>query len=561
MKNRLLAAILAILFLIAFSACGATKTPDNATNQSSATTATEEKTTEQAAKVDISGPFSKYDETVTFTEGIWKGDYSSLPKGDTADNNEFTRYIENRVNVKMKISWEVDYSAYAQKISLSIASGDIPDVLKVDEKTLKQLVDADLIQDLTKIYEQTVSPFLKEQYDSFNGRILPTATFDGKLMALPGCNIGGAHNMLWVRQDWLDKLKLQPPETLDDIVAIAKAFIAKDPDENGKSDTIGIPVDAKVAGVYNAFNGLDTIFSLYNAFPRQWVKDQSGNVIYGSVAPEMKTALAKIQELYKEGILDKQFAVRKQGEDTGAIIAAGKCGLVFGPWWGPYSPLGDSVKNNPKAVWKPYSAPLDTNGKLNVYTQNPNNMNLVIRKGYEHPEAVIKVLNVENEARRGLDANALDLITKNNGRAGIWPIDLQIDYEDAVYRYYKALKEAIDNNNPDKLRFDYKVSYEAYMKNKANPGADAGAWSEAVARVEGQALTFDEKVVRHDVIFFGQTSTMETKWATLDKLENETLLKIIMGEASIDQFDKFADQWKKLGGDQIMKEVGDSIKK
>ncbi|UUZ93536.1 hypothetical protein LJK87_01845 [Paenibacillus sp. P25] len=52
------------------------------------------------------------------------------------------------------------------------------------------------------------------------------------------------------------------------------------------------------------------------------------------------------------------------------------------------------------------------------------------------------------------------------------------------------------------------------------------------------------------------TPTMVERKSTLEKLQNETYTKIIMG-ASADEFDKFVQDWTKLGGEQITKEVND----
>jgi len=54
------------------------------------------------------------------------------------------------------------------------------------------------------------------------------------------------------------------------------------------------------------------------------------------------------------------------------------------------------------------------------------------------------------------------------------------------------------------------------------------------------------------------TKTMTIKNATLQKLEIQTYTKIIMGE-SLDSFDKFVEDWKKLGGDQITVEVNEAM--
>ena len=59
----------------------------------------------------------------------------------------------------------------------------------------------------------------------------------------------------------------------------------------------------------------------------------------------------------------------------------------------------------------------------------------------------------------------------------------------------------------------------------------------------------------------GQTETMETKWANLKKMEEETFAKIVMGKADISEFDTFVENWKKQGGDQILKEINEELGK
>ena len=43
-----------------------------------------------------------------------------------------------------------------------------------------------------------------------------------------------------IRKDWLAKLGLKEPQTVDDLYTIAKAFTEQDPDGNGKKDTYGL---------------------------------------------------------------------------------------------------------------------------------------------------------------------------------------------------------------------------------------------------------------------------------------------------------------------------------
>ena len=47
-------------------------------------------------------------------------------------------------------------------------------------------------------------------------------TFDGKVMAIPETNISDGPNLIWLRQDWMDKLGLDAPRTLSDAENIIK---------------------------------------------------------------------------------------------------------------------------------------------------------------------------------------------------------------------------------------------------------------------------------------------------------------------------------------------------
>ena len=51
--------------------------------------------------------------------------------------------------------------------------------------------------------------------------------------------------------------------------------------------------------------------------------------------------------------------------------------------------------------------------------------------------------------------------------------------------------------------------------------------------------------------------TMVERQATLEQMEKEAFIKIIMGAAPIDEFDTFVNNWYQLGGQDITNEVND----
>ena len=110
-------------------------------------------------------PYGKYETPVEFTIGRNTNHVNNLPPGDTIEDNLATRYVEDRVNVKAKVAWETD--DMDQKLSLSMTTGDLPDVMLVSRDIFNQLVDNDLIADMTEVYEKTASDGVKNIYASY----------------------------------------------------------------------------------------------------------------------------------------------------------------------------------------------------------------------------------------------------------------------------------------------------------------------------------------------------------------------------------------------------------
>lgn len=501
-------------------------------------------------------PYTPMKETVTFTKGIKAlNGTEGFAEGDDIENNPYTRYVEETVNVKTEIAWEVAANNYDQKVSLSIASGDIPDMMIVTRSVFEQLVENDLIWDLTEVYDKCISDEIRSVMDSYGSRLMDEVTVDGRMMAIPATAIAGQHNVLWIRQDWLDELNLEVPKTVDDIIAVAKAFVENDMSGTGK--TVGLPVLDTVVGDYNSQYGLYTVFSAYDAWPRRWI-ERDGKVVYGSVQPEMKTALEKIRQMYADGVIDKEFAVR-QGSDRNEMLVSGQAGMAFLPWYGGQF-MTDSVKNDPNAEWTIVSAPVGEDGKLHVFSQDPVNGFLVISKDFEHPEAIIKALNASYDANSGRSERGKDvyeqILAENPGL--VWtvaPVPLDIDYENALQIGYDKMTTAIETGSAEGMTKDVQQWYSSWVAEQENPKASPSAWREALMRTQGVKAAVIDPYETENVVYYGRTDTMSQKWTNLEDLEIDMMLKIIMGEEPIEYFDEFVSTWNAMGGEEITAEV------
>lgn len=139
---------------------------------------------------------------------------------------------------------------------------------------------------------------------------------------------------------------------------------------------------------------------------------------------------------------------------------------------------------------------------------------------------------------------------------GVVPVALQIAPENVLEVIYNDYMPALEKEDPSLIKEpDSSRIYNVVMNERANPRADVYNWQEAFIRTVGTEAAIDPNRVVRDVPFYGTTETMSTKWTNLKDLEISTLVKIIMGEAPIEEFDNFVATWNKMGGEEITAEV------
>ena len=507
-------------------------------------------------------PYGKYPEQLTYTLGKLSGaNNSNLPDGETYENNAYTRLLNERLNVQNQDVFEAMDEQYTDSVTMVIAQNDLPDVMIVEDlDELQYLVDNDMIADLTDSYNNCMSDTIKNIYGSYGRDILDVVTFGGKIMAIPETNISDGPNLIWLRKDWMDALGLSAPRTLSDVEEIIRQFKEKDPGHNGAGNTVGLVCDTSLCGGcgYSSEYTLDIIFAAYGAFPKQWIYDEDGNVVYGSVQPEAKEALALIHELYKEGILDQDFLMRTSSNLI-ELIVDGQCGSFFGPWWAPNNPLMQAVEQNKDAEWQPYLIATEESGLTSYHTQNPSGKYIVVRKGYEYPEIACKIVSVLFDYLRYNDRDNQEIVDyyKENVDPTARPFAINVDYNNALQICYGELNHVFagDKSADDLnvLEYSYYEACESYLKDAEN--ASAEDWAAYTSRITACKILNDGRTNKVESLYFGETETMVTDWWSLENLESDTYLKIVTGESSLDEFDRFVENWYQNGGETITKEV------
>lgn len=558
-KHGLRLAALPLAFaLVCTSACSGGTSQTNDSSGGSNSAASENRQTDQTAAntapdIDIT---AKYDPPVAMTTVRNVNPAIGYVDGETIDDNIWYDAYASELGITLTNIWSTPSGQYRDRANLAISTGDIPDFMEVNPQQLKLLVELDLIMDLTELYE-TYSTELTRQIISSDGGIgLQAATYDGKLMAIPDpAKPLDSAKLLWIRKDWLTRLGLAEPQSMEDLIAVAEAFVKDDPDGNGADDTLGFVFNKDMFS-----NGVtDGFFNSFHAYPNIWI-EKDGKLEYGSIQPEMKTALAKLNELYEAGLVDQEFGVKDLAKMNEAIIA-GKAGMYFGGHGNIFSPFQQAFQEDETADWTAYPLlSVDDNPAKTTMASTVGTL-FVVNKHAEHPEAVIKLLNFNTYKQYGADGR--DLIMHNNNAAtpGRYA-QAAVRVNDARQNIgiYHGVQLGLEQGHEEGVNFDARNNLQNIQKYLDN--GDPVFWATYKWSGPGGALSVVDIYDREQRYvlnaFYGpSTDTMQANGTTLDKIMAETFLRIITGDEPIEAFDNFVDNWKTLGGNDIAGEVNE----
>lgn len=519
--------------------------------------------TNTASSFGASTPFGAYKDTVYYTLANETSlNNSNMPLGDTYEDNAYTRYLKDFLNIQNIDILQATDTTYNNNIDLMISQNNLPDIFMISsQEQLNYLIEHDMIADLTKSYQDCTTPTIKQIYDSYDNDIIGSVTIDNKIWALPGLNIDDGPNLFWVRQDWLDQLDLQPPETIYDIENIVTQFIIGDLDNNDHDDTVGIALSKNIAGENGASAQylLDTYFSAFGSFPKQWLSTAE-SLEYGSLTWQTKDALEYISSLYNKNIIDQDFMLRSENNIKDLIIN-GQCGSFFGPWWSPNDPLITAIAQDHSANWVPYL--IKTSGDVTAYhTTSPINKYIVASKNCDHPEIIFKIASVIFDFTRFQTDKATEIndYFPLNVDPTARPLSINIDYQDALVKtsvnIIKALNNEIEPAELSALEQSYLTTITSYLKGSFDPLG----WAAYTSRIKAIELFTSNQLEPVNTGYNGNYGSYAKIKSELDQYEQDTFIQIISGYKDIDYFDEFVENYLEQGGKSVIDYVNSQKK-
>ena len=499
-------------------------------------------------------PYGAYPELVTYTLAQISGaNNSNLPEGDTYEDNAYTRYLRKMLNIQNDTVYMDTEERYSELVNILVKDQNLPDIMVVtDREILKELVENDLVEDLTEVFEKCTSSRIKEMYESYGDALLNSGKFNGRLMAVPETVIDHGPNLLWLRKDWMEELGLEEPETLEDAFEIIDAFVQNRMGTEDGETPVGLACDTNLVGTTSSSYSVDPVFDSFGANPQRWIS-QDGEIVYGSLTEETKEALDYLHKLYDRGILDRNFALRAPN-NLRDLVVNGKCGAFFGLWWTPNNPLMESYEKNSEADWEPYY--LQELADKNVYESFRDNKYVVVRKGYEHPEIVMKIISVLFDYTRyeAEDAREVNEYFALNVDPTARPLVINVDYNEATYQVTENIEAALNGNYPEgnltAIEQSYYQACSSYLSGKDYTAED---WAAYKSRISAVGLLVDKHYTPAVRSYLDDAGGEIPQ--SLRQFETRTFIQIIMGEKPVSYFETFVEQWYQQGGYELTQQI------
>ena len=239
-----------------------------------------------------------------------------------------------------EIQWVPDASK-EEKVNAALASSSVADIT-----TLNQLVMPSIRSALTSGLFWDVEEHLAEfpNLARINEAVIAGAKVDGALYGVPFQQPLARYGVL-VRKDWLDRLGLEVPHTVEALGEVAQAFTEGDPTGTGAATTGFIDRAESFAVGFRSLAG-------YFGAGCKFELDPSGKVVPTFTTDAFKEAMEWYRNAYANGWVNQEF-VTMQKQNQEQAIAQDKGGIVVtGLFSGRgYTTLAESIDPETEVEW------------------------------------------------------------------------------------------------------------------------------------------------------------------------------------------------------------------
>jgi putative aldouronate transport system substrate-binding protein len=301
------------------------------------------------------------------------------PSGGEWENLWLSQFLSQFMNLNFEVV-SIPVAARAERVSLMFAAGDLPDIMANLALGTVGLVRYGVVEKQLLALDSYITPELTpEMYKDMQARpdaMAISIAPDGHIYSAPMLgepDDEGMYLRLFLRQTWLDKLGLAKPRTLDEFIAMLRAFKEKDPGGVGKENVVPLAMNI---GYYilNAYGFVWHGTAFTGAAPA--LKD--GQAVIPANHPLFREYLATMNMMYNEGLMPSNVFTIEETEYR-AMLHEGRAGMYHSPvyvtglptwdeWEAPY-PLTSAHNDTPR--WPTAPAARTGNYAVSARTKHP----------------------------------------------------------------------------------------------------------------------------------------------------------------------------------------------
>lgn len=447
--------------------------------------------------------------------------------------NAVLEKMEEYTGKKIDITW-VPNPSYADKMNITLASDDIPNIMVIQGK------DPGFIKSAENDAFWELSDYLDDypNLSQANPDVLQSSSVNGKIYGVYRSRDVIRSTAIF-RKDWLESLGLEQPTNTEELYEVAKAFTNDDPDGNGVDDTYGIIIP-------NFAQAFD-LFTIWYGAGNGW-KDVDGELTPSFKTEEYLEAITFARQMVEEGLINRDFATLASDKWNDPFVS-GSGGIILDT----YS-RANSISSTLTTDTEAGQDFVAFTGNLagpdgNIYAQPTSGYSgfLAIPKSSvkteEHLRAVLEFIDKTNDA----DMQVL----MNNGIEGI-----NFTVEDGYSVPVEATTAEVEEVN---------IAIKSYAQMGTNVTEESHIHTSKPASEKAEeAWNLRQELQEKDLAYavFNPadayvTETYASKGAQLDQIITDARTQFIAGQIDESGWQSAIELWEKSGGSDLISETNE----
>ncbi|TBL74547.1 extracellular solute-binding protein [Paenibacillus thalictri] len=422
---------------------------------------------------------------------------------DNMNDNKLVKVIREKSGFNVKYE-SLPKDNPAQKVSIILASGDVPDLMRISGKSdyfkLAQQGAFEPLDDLIKQYIPNSSAMNTAE-------VLDSTRYGGKIYGLPHRVAQKVGNGILGRSDIIKALGLKDPSTLDEFYTTLKTI---------KEKKNIAPLTARGANPGSFAQSFEPFAAAFGVGSTTVVKN--GKLEFSWVQPEYKEFLETMKKWYDEGLIDQEFSINKDVKDK--MINGTAVYSVSS--WPDAQTIDRSIKDKNTGGTIQYIAPVTgKNGQSGFMEEAVTGSSYwVIPKQAKNKQGAAEYINYIY----GAEADKL--------------LTYGIEGEDYKVENGKAVQTPEQSNA---------IPWRTlYFLGDSDPSFFARLEAKGFLPYYKPLEPFKRN--REETVFAPSVEAYDTKFSELRNFMEENALKFIMNKRNLSEFDKFVQEFNAKGG-------------